>query len=59
LLVVFVSTYALWFGFLYLVGPRRIVGYWIQHEPLSFAASAIIGFAVALSITIFVYKKNT
>jgi hypothetical protein len=35
-----------------------MVGYWVQHEPLSFAASAIVGLAIALSITIYVYKRN-
>jgi hypothetical protein len=54
---VFLATYAVWFGFLYFVGPRKVVGAWVQHEPLSFPAAAIIGFAIALSMTIFVYKK--
>jgi hypothetical protein len=58
LLVVFLSTYALWFGFLYLFGPRKMVGNWMQHQPLSLGASAIVGFVIALFVTIFVYKRN-
>jgi hypothetical protein len=36
-----------------------MVGHWIQREPFSFGASAIVGFAIALSITIFVYKRTS
>jgi uncharacterized membrane protein required for colicin V production len=34
-----------------------MVGAWIQHEPLSVGASAVIGFVIALFVTVFVYKR--
>jgi hypothetical protein len=41
-LSVFLPLFVLFFLWLHFVGPRRQVGYWITHEPLSAIGSAII-----------------
>jgi hypothetical protein len=49
--------FVLWFCYFFFFGPRRIVGYWIRHEPLALGPSILMALAIALATTIFVYKR--
>jgi hypothetical protein len=55
--IAFLIMFVLWFCYFFFFGPRRIVGYWIRHEPLALGPSILMALAIALATTIFVYKR--
>ena len=56
-LPLFLVVFLLCFLWLHFIGPRRLVGNWETHEPLSSLSSAIISALIALILTAFVLKR--
>ena len=56
-LLVFSVLFGLVFSWLHFAGPRRVVGYWIEHEPLSIVPAAVVAFFVALVVTLLLVRK--
>ena len=55
--MVFFVLFGLLFFWLHFAGPRRLVGYWIMHEPLSILPSLTIAFFVALVATVLLVRR--
>jgi hypothetical protein len=56
-LPLFLGVFLLCFLWLHFIGPRRLVGNWETHEPLSFLSSAIVSALIALTLTAFVLRR--
>lgn len=56
-LLVFSALFGLIFFWLHFAGPRRVVGYWIEREPLSIVPSAVLAFVVALVVTVLLVRR--
>ena len=57
LLASFLVVFLLCFLWLHFIGPRRLVGNWETHEPLSSLSSAIVSALIALTLTAFVLRR--
>ena len=55
--MVFFVLFGLLFFWLHFAGPRRQVGYWTTHEPLSILPSLTIAFFVALVATVLLVRR--
>jgi len=55
---VFLSFFALVFLYFHFIGPRKYVGGWITHEPLSTTASLAVAFAMTLFLAIVMAVKS-
>ena len=53
----FLVVFLLCFLWLHFIGPRRLVGNWETHEPLSSLSSAIVSALIALTLTAFVMRR--
>jgi hypothetical protein len=56
-LPLFLVVFLLCFLWLHFVGPRRLIGNWETHEPLSSLSSAIVSALIALTLTAFVLRR--
>jgi len=56
-LPLFLVVFLLCFLWLHFIGPRRLVGNWVTHEPLSSLSSAIVSALIALTLTAFVLRR--
>jgi hypothetical protein len=56
-LPLFLVVFLLCFLWLHFIGPRRLVGNWVTHEPLSSLSSAIFSALIALTLTAFVLRR--
>jgi len=55
--MVFSVLFGLILFWLHFAGPRRVVGYWIEHEPLSIVPSVTIAFFVAPVVTVLLVRR--
>lgn len=53
----FLVVFLVCFLWLHFIGPRRLVGSWETHEPLSSLSSAIVSALIALTLTAFVLRR--
>jgi len=55
--MVFSVLFGLILFWLHFAGPRRVVGYWIEHEPLSIVPSVTIASFVAPVVTVLLVRR--
>jgi|ERR1700680_693031 hypothetical protein len=56
-LTYFIPLFVLCFLWLHFVGPRRLVGNWETHEPLSARSAALVSGLIALPLAFFILRR--